>query len=143
MKSWKVIPLLAFAGVIWIQAASASAHGMSPCQDDVKRLCGDAQYSRSGIAACLDEHASELSPACAEHVAKEKAHREQFDQACSADTEKLCAGADRGWQTYRCLRDHSADLSPACKDQLAGADKAHHHRPHHEAEPLPGEASGS
>lgn len=132
MKMWKMLPVFTLAaGALWLQPAPAAAHGMSPCRDDVKRLCGEDRYSRAGIAACLKEHTSDLSPACQAHVAAKTARIEQFQQACSADVEKVCPTADRGPKTFWCLHDHESDLSQPCKDELAALREQHHGKCHH------------
>ena len=119
MKIPRAFPLLAIAGALFFQAAPAAAHGMRVCRDDVQRLCGDEQYSRAGIAACLERHTSELSPACATRYTAMKAKKAAFEKACGADVQKVCATADRGKKTFRCLRDHESALSSTCKEELA------------------------
>lgn len=130
MKTWKMVPLFALAGALWLQPAAAVAHGghMGACRDDVKKLCGDDQYSRDGIAACLEQHASELSPECQKRYTKMKARIEAFHQACGADAQKLCATADKGRKTFRCLHDHESDLSQGCKAQIAEMRERHEER---------------
>ena len=135
MKMWKVLPVFTLAGALWLQPAPASAHGMSPCRDDVKRLCGEDKYSRAGIAACLEQHNSDLSPACQEHVAAKMARREKFRQACGADADKLCPNADPGRKTIWCLSDHDSDLSPTCKDEIATIREHHYGKCHGDKQP--------
>jgi hypothetical protein len=128
MKTWKTIPLVALAGALWLQPAAAAAHGhggMGACRDDVKKLCGEDQYSRAGIAACLEQHSSELSADCQKRYTKMKARIEEFHQACNADAQKLCPTADKGMKTFRCLRDHETDLSQPCKDEIAEVRERH------------------
>ena len=131
MKTWNRLALLALAGALWLPAAPAAAHGMGPCRDDVKRLCGQDQYSRAGIAACLEQHSSELSADCQKRYTKMKARIEEFHQACGTDAQKLCPTADRGLKTFRCLKDHETDLSQPCKDEIAAVRERRQERHHH------------
>lgn len=136
MKIWKVLPVFTLAGALLLHAVPVSAHGTSPCRDDVKRLCGEDRYSRAGIAACLKEHNSDLSPACHAHVAAKTARVDKFHQACGADVEKICPTADRGRKTLWCLHDHESDLSQPCKDEIAAL-RQHHNEQHHQGDMHP------
>lgn len=131
MKTWKLFAALVLGGALWLQATPAAAHRTRPCRDDVQRLCGDDQYSRAGIASCLERHVSELDPACLERFTKTTARIDAFHQACGADVQSLCPTADWGRKTFQCLRDHESNLSQPCKDKIAEIRERHHDKCHH------------
>ena len=70
---------------------------------------------------CLRQHASELSPECAEAMEVATAVRRDVLEACKADGVKFCAtGADndRPSGIFRCLESHAAELEGACAAAL-------------------------
>jgi hypothetical protein len=45
---------------------------VATCRNDISRFCSDVSPGRGRIAACLQQHRSELSPACADRLKKAK-----------------------------------------------------------------------
>ena len=113
--------LVAFAILVVIPALS-SAQMVGPCREDIQRLCKD--MGPGGVAGCLHQHASELSPACKARLAEVKERvqqrRAQLKQACQGDVEKYCSKIQPGnLRLAQCLREHQEQISPGCKAALA------------------------
>jgi hypothetical protein len=82
-----------------------SVFAKSNCSGDIEKFCADKEKSQ--IAACLDEHQSELSAAC-------QAAREA-SKACVDDVKKFCPDAAKPKDRNACMDQHKDELSPACK----------------------------
>jgi hypothetical protein len=82
----------------------------SECGADVEKFCKDMK-EKSQIQACLDQHQSELSPAC-------QARREAV-KACADDAAKFCADAKKAKDRSACLDKHKDELSAGCKESRA------------------------
>jgi len=81
----------------------------SDCGADVEKFCKDMK-EKSQVQACLDQHQSELSPAC-------QARRESI-RACADDAKKFCADTTKAKDRLACLGKHKDELSPGCKASL-------------------------
>ena len=64
-----------------LSPACAAAHAsmqkqigsiVATCREDISRFCSDVSPGGGRIAGCLQEHRSELSPACADRLKKAK-----------------------------------------------------------------------
>jgi hypothetical protein len=156
----KFIMLIVPLGVA-LTVAPALAHGHhggGPCRQDLQALCpnvtpGPGSFrdclatlcpgvtpGPAAFASCLQQHASELSAACQEHLTKMQAKIAAWQQACGGDVQTFCSDAGPGpWRIGKCLRKHRSELSQACQDLLA-----QHHGHHHDhqcATPTPGGSS--
>ena len=122
MRMNKVIMLVApLAVALSMTPAARAARGTGPCREDVQKFCPDAQRGPA-LRDCLKQHASELSPACQEHVKHAKAKVEAWRQACQDDVQKFCPDAKPGGGALRdCLKQHEAELSPACQEHVKQA----------------------
>lgn len=98
------------------------------CADDVGKFCKDVKPGHGRIAVCLNEHPSDLAPACKKMVdqvmpmmnAPMEAHTD-----CAADVQRFCGDVPPGvGRVGFCLGEHSAELSPTCKQHIADM-KAH------------------
>jgi len=89
------------------------------CEDDISKLCKDVKPGGGGIARCLQEHESNLSPACKERVAKMTEGRHRDREACKEDVQKFCKDVQPGdGGILRCLKEHEQELSPECKSRV-------------------------
>jgi len=127
----KVIMLAAPLTVALSLAPAARAErGTGPCRQDVQKFCPDAKPGGGALRDCLKQHASELSPACQEHLKQVKSKVEAWQKACQDDAQKFCASVKAGGgNILRCLHQHHDELSKGCQDQMAQARKNwHRHR---------------
>jgi hypothetical protein len=98
------------------------------CRDDIQRFCKDV--GRAGLHDCMQQHASELSPACKARMAEVKErvqqHAAALKQACQGDIEKYCSQAPPGkLRVPQCLNEHEAQLSPGCTAAMAERPAVH------------------
>ena len=137
MKLWRAIVLVAPLGVA-LSAAPGLAHGRhqgEACRQDVEKLCPNLPPGPGSFHACIEQHASELSPACQQHLSAMKARMDQVLQTCQGDVQQFCGSVDpSNGGVFHCLHEHRDQLSQACRDQLHNR---HHHR-HHCPTPTPG-----
>ncbi len=106
--------------------AHAIARGelATACHDDVQQLCAGVAPGGGRIAGCLREHATKVSPACKQAIAKAKARggRGAAGAACKDDVARLCPDATGNRDALRqCLRAHAGELSDGCRTALATA----------------------
>lgn len=122
MKIWKSVTLVAPV-VVALSVLPGSAHaqrGGGPCRDDIQKFCKDIEPGGGRYRVCLEQHASDLSPACQEHLKNVKGRMAAWRQACESDVKKFCSSITPGRGSIaKCLRQHESDLSQTCKDQLA------------------------
>jgi len=101
--------------------AAAADH---PCLSDADRFCKGVEPGGGRIAACLNRHQAELSPACKEKRDSFRERAEQILASCQGDVEQFCAGVTEGrGNIARCLRKHAPELSPGCKKDLEQAQR--------------------
>ncbi len=129
MRVSKTIMLIIPLGAALTLLGPAHAQrGTGPCRQDVQKLCPNVKPGGGALRDCLQQHASELSPACQEHLKQAKARMAQWRQACHDDVQKLCSTVSPGHGgIVRCLQQHHDQLSKSCQDQLAQA-RAHRGR---------------
>ncbi len=95
---------------------SVFAQQAGPCTDDVAKFCKGVRPGGGAIAKCLQEHESDLSPACKEQISKAKQKIRDFKEACRADVTKFCKDVRPGrGRILQCLKQNEAELSPECK----------------------------
>ncbi len=113
--------IAALAALLGMTAVPAHAQrGKGPCREDIQKFCPNIQPGGGRYRDCLQQHASELSPACQQHIKETAANVAAWRQACEADVQKLCSDAAVGQgNIMKCLQQHQGDLSQPCKDQLA------------------------
>lgn len=114
------------------------------CAADVGKFCKDVEPGHGRIAVCLNEHATDLTPACKKTVetvtTQMNAHMEMHAD-CAADVTKLCSDVPAGsGRVAMCLGEHTKELSPACKKHVDDM-KAHWKK--HMAEATKASASGT
>jgi exonuclease VII small subunit len=128
MRMNKVIMLVAPLTVALSLAAAAQAErGAGPCRQDVQKFCPDTKPGGGALRDCLKQHASELSPACQEHLKQAQAKVEAWRQACKDDVQKFCASVQPGrGNILKCLHKNHDQLSKSCQDQMAQARRAWH-----------------
>ena len=109
------------AGVFCLAMATgaSAAQNARPCAEDAAKLCQGMQPGGGGVAKCLKEHSSELSPECKGSMAKMKGKAKSFKRACGQDARKFCRDEKRGGgRIVKCLTQHQDELSPACKEMM-------------------------
>ncbi len=95
---------------------SVFAQQAGPCTDDVAKFCKGVRPGGGAVVKCLQEHESDLSPACKEQIAKAKQKMQDFKEACRADVTKFCNDVRPGrGRILQCLKQNEAKLSPECK----------------------------
>ena len=161
MRTSSYITAIAALGVaLTVASGAALAHGKrGACRQDlqalcpnvtpgpgsfrscIQTLCPDITPGPGAFGACLKQHASQLSPACQEHLNRMQANITAWQQACGADVQTYCADAAGPRAVFQCIHEHRDQLSQTCQDFLA---KHHrHHRHHHHHMPTPAPDSGS
>lgn len=130
MRISKGIMLVAPLAVALCAAPAARAQrGAGPCRQDVQKFCPDAKPGGGALRDCLKQHATELSPACQEHLKQVKGKVEAWRQACQDDVQKFCASTQPGGgNILKCLHQHHDELSKSCQDHMAQARKNWHRR---------------
>lgn len=102
--------LITFAGRV--QAKDA-------CRADAERLCKGVRPGGGRIAACLQEHAADVSQECQATMTTVREKAAAFMEACGGDAQKLCAGVKPGrGRVVQCLRSHEAELTEACRTAI-------------------------
>jgi cysteine rich repeat protein len=66
-------PSLAYAQTVPLQFRSEAMVLMQVCHADYHRLCSGVQPGGGRILACLQNHANELGPSCAQSMARAQA----------------------------------------------------------------------
>jgi hypothetical protein len=94
------------------------------CHNDVRTLCPDAK-TPGDIHTCLNDHQSDLSPACSAKLQEMQSRRATIQAACKDEIAKLCADAATPWDIGKCLHENRNQLSDACSQALQSM---HHHR---------------
>jgi hypothetical protein len=143
MRVRRIIMLIAPLAVA-VGAPSGPVHAEranGPCRQDIERLCPGITPGSGAYKRCLEQHASELSPACQERVKQMKARAAKWRQACQDDVHKFCAQVEPGHGNIRqCLHQHHDELSQTCKDQIA---QHRHGQRRHAPTPTPGSPPGA
>ncbi len=107
--------------ILPVAATTANAeerqqHREGPCQNDVKRLCGQVEPGDGRIAKCIKEHENEVSAECRQRIDAVKQKISEAKDACKDDVEKFCKGVQPGQgNIVRCLKEHEASLSEKCR----------------------------
>lgn len=47
-----------------MESRHGGQHGHGPCEEDVKKLCGNVNPEGGGIRECMKQHENDFSPAC-------------------------------------------------------------------------------
>jgi hypothetical protein len=108
---------------------SGRARAVDPCGDDVKAFCSDVKPGGGRVNKCLVVHQSQASPACqAKLETQAKRAKEliaEFSDACSSDTQRLCANVrPGGGRMLKCLTRNDYTLSPRCAAEVAKIETA-------------------
>ena len=112
-----------------LTASQAAPADRNACSDDIARFCKNVEGDPIATVACLEDHESELSPACKEYEAKLEGRRGEaredaklrmrFRHDCGVDIDKYCKGVDPAQQgLVKCIREHKTGLSPSCSAWL-------------------------
>jgi hypothetical protein len=92
------------AGVL----AQANNAMVKACRSDVQSLCPSVKPGGGRVAQCLQQHASELSPACKAQLSTISECSEQVKQICG--TEATTPSAVRS-----CISANASKFSTACR----------------------------
>lgn len=125
---------IAFGLALALPAAAADKKG-NPCADDAAKFCKDVKPGEGRVAACLKEHAKELSQACVDKRArtaeKREARREKFAGRKGGRGAGLCqreygqgfgAGFRSGFRMHGKLGGKSAEAKKAGLGKICKAD---------------------
>jgi Golgi apparatus protein 1 len=88
------------------------------CAGDVQRFCPWTQPGQWRILDCLSVHVGrrELSTNCEDAVVTALENVQEFADACTDDSARLCAGVQPGGgRLFLCLRSQSDRLSSRCR----------------------------
>jgi hypothetical protein len=89
------------------------------CHADIQKYCGAVEKGGGRVKQCIDKNRASFSEACQKQMAEHKARTEKKVEACRADVEKFCKGAQPGGgRLHRCLKENEANLSAPCRDTL-------------------------
>ena len=93
------------------------------CHDDIQKYCGQVKPGEGRMVRCMRENAKNFSPACQADMEKHRQQgaekREEIQQACKGDAEKLCKNQEPGkGRILRCLHAHEKELSEDCRESL-------------------------
>ena len=113
------VALLALALLPTIAVAQSAQQACAP---DIRTFCAGVQQGEGRIARCLQQHRSELSPACQAGMGRSAQLMKEVVSACEDDVHRYCAGAAPG-TTKECLRANFRELSLRCKRELFEAKK--------------------
>lgn len=118
-----------FSTALWILVLFAAAilpaeAKEDVCKADAEKFCKGIEPGEGRILKCLNEHESELSPACRETVSswmqKVSEGGEAVLPACKPDAARLCQGVAPGQgRIATCLKEHEAELSQECKEAVS------------------------
>lgn len=130
-NNMRFFPTFLSAGLLclgMVLSGSAQAADKNPCSDEIARFCKNVKPGMVTTMDCLEEHESELSPACKEYEAKmgggriEKKERirnaVRLRRACKDDVVKFCASVKGYDETVKCLNEHEKELSGLCSGML-------------------------
>ena len=108
MKTSRIVLIVAL--LFWLVPLIAQTQEINrkePCRADIEKFCKDVKPGQGRIEKCLQRHEGELSPACRNLIAEER--------ACEADVSKFCKGVKPGGgRIINCLKQHQAELSASC-----------------------------
>lgn len=90
------------------------------CRADFQTFCGDVEPGGRHVAACLKQHAPELSETCISAIKARREARRAFRQICEGDIKKFCGDVKGGRALAGCLHQHSAELQGDCAASLTG-----------------------
>jgi len=95
------------------------AEAVSPCAEDITRLCKEVQFGGGNVMNCLKEHEQELSAACRDHQLVMIKKLKDAPQVCQDDVERFCRQVrPENRRILRCLKQNQAKLSPACANRM-------------------------
>lgn len=106
--------LIAVAIVLFCMAGNAEAGVMPRCADDAARFCSKVQQKR--VYACLREHASKLSPGCADVMGQGSA---PSAAVCQNDAARICNSRTLNKKARRCLERNFDHLSSDCQSYFS------------------------
>ncbi len=106
---------LAIAAMLFCFGGNAAAGVMAQCVNDASRFCPKAK--QKNVYACLREHASKLSYACAEAVGQGNG---PTGHACQNDAARLCGSRKLNRGTRQCLERNFDRLSHDCQSYFYG-----------------------
>lgn len=113
--------ILALACAVGLFAGPTLAQ-QRPCQEDMKKLCPEAQPGTPEARKCLAGNMDKLSEACRQRLSAARNRRQGYParfKGCEADLEKHCKGLmPGGGRLMRCLRSHESEISTECKSRL-------------------------
>ena len=95
------------------------AETVSPCDEDITRLCSEVQFGGGNVTKCLKDHEQELSTACKDHQLVMIKKIMDAPQVCQDDVERFCRQVrPENRRILRCLKQNQAQLSPECADRM-------------------------
>jgi hypothetical protein len=124
------------AGILCLSQTFSSvlyAAEQNPCAKDIAKFCKNVKSDSRGIIRCLEEHESELSPACRDYEAKLEGPRGErremvkekmrFRQDCQTDISKFCKDVDPAQGgLVKCIYKFENEISAPCRKWIK-ADK--------------------
>jgi hypothetical protein len=120
--------LVALAATALLLASLSPVAAKPPerCAAEVEKYCQGVERGAGRILVCLQEHQSQLSPACQQAMSQSqrrgpkgraRPQRPSWASPCMGDITKLCKGIPAGTgRIAECLKQHEAELSIACKN---------------------------
>lgn len=89
------------------------------CKSDREKFCPGMKPGDGKLAACMKEHAAELSSDCTAAMEARKQAQKAMQANCKADIAKFCADVVKAHGPVRkCLEGHASDLEQPCADAL-------------------------
>ena len=95
------------------------AETVSPCDEDITRLCSGVQFGGGNVTKCLKDHEQELSTDCKNHQLAMIKRLKHGPEVCQDDVERFCRQVrPENRRILRCLKQNQANLSPACANRM-------------------------
>jgi len=111
--------LIICLSVLPFAVLEVQAEAVSPCAEDIKRLCKGVMYGEGRVLDCLKQHEQELSAACKDHQLAMIKRLKEAPEVCQDDVERFCRDVRPvNRRILRCLKQNQIHLSEECGNRM-------------------------